>query len=222
MPVPELNESYHKARKSYGLFSVLLFLWELVGIELTEAPIENMNITFKSPQAAPFILIVLVTYFGYRFTVEWYQTDPRRRNARPSQIDFFVAHCIGVLSILFYTVQFILSYQIANELSEDLLDIALLHMVFGLLTGSVFSMFYMDYASAKRFGYKYIFRKKHYISLSVFIVIDTALFYKAISSDSFEFITIFFACSSFPILFTLGVRFYTYLTVNKKKGSVVD
>jgi len=51
-----MTDSYHKARKSYGLFSALLIAWELIGIELTkETPIENFNLIIKAPKAIPFI-----------------------------------------------------------------------------------------------------------------------------------------------------------------------
>ncbi len=94
----------------------LLLAWELVGIELQDAPIESIKITLKSPQAVPYVLIALVFYFAFRLTVEWHQSALERRRMRASLVDFYVAHLIGVLAIGLYATQRLLEIQIADRL----------------------------------------------------------------------------------------------------------
>jgi hypothetical protein len=101
----DITEAYHKARRSYGLFSGLLIAWELIGVEVKEAPFQNFNIILKSPNAAPYILIALVAYFAFRTTIEWYQCDPARRAMKPSRIDLSVAHFLGFFSVGLYAIQ---------------------------------------------------------------------------------------------------------------------
>jgi hypothetical protein len=70
---PALSESYHKARRNYVLFSAPLIAWELIGFDVPEAPLENVKITVKSPQAIPVVLIVVMGYFAWLVVQEWFQ-----------------------------------------------------------------------------------------------------------------------------------------------------
>ena len=115
-PAPHFGSAYDKARKAYGSQSGLLLAWELIGIELPGAPLENVKVTLKSPQAIPYVLIALVVYFAFRITIEWYQAEPSRRRLWASRVDFTVAHAIGAAALLLYAVQAILRVQIANKL----------------------------------------------------------------------------------------------------------
>jgi len=112
--IPALDESYGHARKAYGLVSALLIAWELIGVELEPSPIENVKVTLKSPQAAPYVLIALIIYFGFRMTIEWYQNDSRRRMRPASRIDFAVAHLIAITALALYAFQTLSKIQIAN------------------------------------------------------------------------------------------------------------
>lgn len=121
--VPDFGPSYDKARKAYGLAAAVLLAWELIGIDLGEAPIESLNISLKSPQAAPYVLVTLVVYFAIRLSVEWFQADPQRRQRRASRFDFALAHVIGVSSLTLYAVQAILRVQVADRVSaSEVLD----------------------------------------------------------------------------------------------------
>jgi hypothetical protein len=116
--IPVLGSAYNHARKAYGVTSALLMAWELIGVELAAAPVENLKLTLKSPQAAPYVLIVLIVYFGFRMVIEWYQTDPRRRQMRASKVDFVVAHCIAGASLALYGYQTVTMVQLVNVLPQ--------------------------------------------------------------------------------------------------------
>ena len=113
---PEFGTPYDKARKGYSLASALLLAWEPIGIEISPEPFDGLHVTFKSPSAAPYILIAVVLYFGFRLTVEWYQAEPARRQRVASRADFFVAHALAVAAISLYVVQALLHVQVANKI----------------------------------------------------------------------------------------------------------
>jgi hypothetical protein len=113
---PPFGNAYAKARKAYGLSSAILLAWELVGIEVDPRPIETLKIALKSPQAVPYVLIALVVYFAFHFTVEWYQSAESRRKLRVSRVDFLAAHLIGTGALALYGVQVLLRIQVADVL----------------------------------------------------------------------------------------------------------
>lgn len=112
---PEFSQAYHKAHRHYGFFSALLLGWELVGIDVSTAPLQNVNIVLKSPQALPWVLIALVIYFGFRYLVEWMQSSEQRRKRFISRLDFFVAHGIAGLAVALYFYQTISKVQLADN-----------------------------------------------------------------------------------------------------------
>lgn len=103
--IPQLTDQYHKGRKFYTLTSGVLLAWTLVGIELAKEPLESLKVSLKNPDVTPIILVLLVLYFAYRTSVEWYQSDARRRNLRASQLDFTVTNILGIISISVYSFQ---------------------------------------------------------------------------------------------------------------------
>lgn len=73
-----LSSEYHKARKQLMLWAGILFIWELVGIDLEKAKEAGGNAgaiitAIKSPQAIPWVLLVLVAYFLFKVWIEWNQ-----------------------------------------------------------------------------------------------------------------------------------------------------
>lgn len=104
-PTTALSDHYHHARKLYGLFSGLLLLWALVGVEIQETPIESLKLRLMNPEAVPIILFSLVLYFGFRFTIEWSQCDRLRRQYLASRVDFYAAHIVGLVAVLIYGFQ---------------------------------------------------------------------------------------------------------------------
>jgi small-conductance mechanosensitive channel len=131
-PPPPFGDSYAKARKAYGLSSALLLAWALIGIEIDPKPIDALQISLKSPQAAPYVLIALVAYFAFHFTVEWYQAAASRRRLRASQVDFIVAHSIGTAALTLFGVQSVFRIQIANVITPGTFWL----FAFGLAIGS--------------------------------------------------------------------------------------
>jgi hypothetical protein len=116
---PPLSMQYHKARTQLALFSGLLAAWELIGIDLSpETSFENVKIVFKSPQAAPLVLIALIAYFWFRFAVEWLQCDEARRLRIPAQFDFYAAQVLATSALVLFAVQRWLSLQVADYLSK--------------------------------------------------------------------------------------------------------
>src|SRR5438128_12523613 len=80
----ELSSEDHKAHKQLMLWSVILFVWELVGVNLDKAKEVGGSVgaivaALKSPQAVPWAILCLVGYFLFKCTVEWAQCNRERR-----------------------------------------------------------------------------------------------------------------------------------------------
>src|SRR6266851_8837328 len=103
-----LSSEYHKARKQLMLWAGILFIWELVGIDLEKAKDAGGNAgaiigAIKSPQAIPWALLILVGYFAFRFRIEWGQCNPARRQVRESRLDYYSAFLIaGAACVLYF------------------------------------------------------------------------------------------------------------------------
>src|SRR5438132_6380297 len=113
-----LSSEYHKARKQLMLWAAILFIWELVGIDLEKAKEAGGNAaalinSIKSPQAVPWALLILVVYFLFKVTIEWYQSNKTRRDTRVAKVDFFSAWVVSFMAIALYIVQTISKIQFA-------------------------------------------------------------------------------------------------------------
>src|SRR5260221_11931059 len=101
MPEPEiklarhpspLSTAYHKARKQLMLWAAILFIWELVGIDLDKAKEAGGNAgaiigAIKSPRAVPWALFILVVYFSFKLRIEWRQCIETRKSVREAKQD---------------------------------------------------------------------------------------------------------------------------------------
>jgi len=122
MPEPRpLSSEYHKARKQLMLWAALLFIWELVGIDLKKAESADGNVgaivrAIKSPQAVPWVLLALILYFLFKFSVEWAQCHSERRKLAVARIDFVSAWIVSVIAIALYIGQSISRVQLADRL----------------------------------------------------------------------------------------------------------
>lgn len=114
-----LSSEYHKARKQLMLWAGILFIWELVGIDLEKAKEMGGNAgaiinAIKSPQAIPWVLLILVAYFLFKTTVEWHQCSGSRRALRVSRVDFGSAWIVTALAYALYAYQAISRIQFAD------------------------------------------------------------------------------------------------------------
>jgi len=92
------SDAYATAGTRYVIASALLLARELIGIDLCQGLVSTygINISVKTPQAAPWVLMALVLYFGFRLIVEWNQSDAVRRKWPSSRIDSLMAHVLGL------------------------------------------------------------------------------------------------------------------------------
>lgn len=102
---PELSSHYYKSRNNLLLYSALLFFWGLLDISINkEIDFNNAGIVINigNIEAFSVILFILVVYFTYRFLVEWFQSDLRRRLMSQSKIDLSVSLLISIISMIAY------------------------------------------------------------------------------------------------------------------------
>jgi hypothetical protein len=116
-----LSTEYHKARKQLMLWAAILFIWELVGIDLEKAKEAGGNFgaivgAIKSPQAVPWALLILVIYFGFKLRIEWRQSNQNRRSVSEAKQDYYSAFVIAGAACLLYFGQTISRLQFADLL----------------------------------------------------------------------------------------------------------
>ncbi len=121
-----LSSEYHKARKQLMLWAAILFIWELVGVDLDKAKEAGGNAgaiigAIKSPQAVPWVLLILVAYFLFKLTVEWYQCTAQRRTMKAAIVDFRSAWLVAFLAFALYVAQTVTKLQLANLINYDVL-----------------------------------------------------------------------------------------------------
>ncbi|SRR6266851_1008578 len=114
-----LSSEYHKARKQLMLWAGILFIWELVGIDLEKAKDAGGNAgaiigAIKSPQAVPWALLILVIYFAFKLRIEWGQCNQARREMRESRLDYHSAFMVAGAAFILYFAQTISHVQFAN------------------------------------------------------------------------------------------------------------
>lgn len=143
-PKPEpkgLTPEDHKARKQLMLWAGVLFIWELVGLDLEKAKAAGGNTgaiitAIKSPQAVPWALLILVGYFLFRFTVEWYQSNTSRRQMTVARIDFYSSWFVSLLALALYIGQSVRHIQFANLSGQSRFVAFLLSAVFAGVIGN--------------------------------------------------------------------------------------
>jgi hypothetical protein len=116
-----LSSEYHKARKQLMLWAGILFIWELIGVDLHQAIATGGNIgaivnSLKSPEAVPWALLILVGYFVFKLHVEWRQCSETRRQVREARMDYYSAWIVSIAAIALYFGQKISSAQFADLL----------------------------------------------------------------------------------------------------------
>ena len=119
-----LSTEYHKAHKQLMLWSAILFIWELVGVDLEKAKDAGGNVgaivtALKSPQAVPWVLVILVGYFAFKLRVEWGQCNLSRRQVRESRADCYSAFIVAAIACALYFGQAISHIQFANTVQTS-------------------------------------------------------------------------------------------------------
>ncbi len=127
------------------LWAGILLIWELVGVDLTKAEATGGNVgaiitAIKSPQAVPWVLVILVAYFLFKCTVEWYQCSAARRKLRAAKIDFVSAWAVSLSAFALYFGQTISRVQFADFVQNSSRARAL---IIGFLIGAVFAANWM-------------------------------------------------------------------------------
>lgn len=117
---PHLSPEYYKARKNYNLYAGLLFIWEFIGVDLNTRPWANVNIEFKSPGAAPYVILFILFFYAIRIYIEWQQSDASRRSLRQSKIDYLFSHSIAFFSVLIFFFQLAFKQQLFSFITSEL------------------------------------------------------------------------------------------------------
>jgi len=125
------------------LWAGILFIWELVGIDLEKAKEAGGNAgaiitAVKSPQAVPWVLLVLVAYFLFKLWVEWNQCGSRRREMLHARIDYRSAWMVAFLACSLYAYQALNRIQFADLLQgSSKVRSVVMGIVSGILGGGV-------------------------------------------------------------------------------------
>ena len=114
-----LTSEYHKAHKQLLLWSGILFIWELIGVDLDKAKEVGGNVgaavsILKSPQAVPWALVILVIYFTFKVAVEWNQNHEDRRKNNYARSDYISALSVAGIAVALYFAQTVNHLQVAN------------------------------------------------------------------------------------------------------------
>jgi hypothetical protein len=138
-----LTTEYHKAHKQLMLWSAILFIWELIGIDLEKAKEAGGNVgaiigAIKSPQAVPWALMILVAYFLFKTTVEWYQCSSQRRLLRVAKIDFRTAWIVPIIAYALYAYQAVKKVQFADVVQKE--RSAVIWVEVGVILGLIFGI----------------------------------------------------------------------------------
>lgn len=118
-----LTSEYHKARKQLMLWAAILFIWELIGIDLERAQQSGGNAgaiigAIRSPQAVPWALLILVGYFAFKLRIEWRQCSESRREVREAKIDYYSACIVAAAASILYFAQAISHIQVVDALQK--------------------------------------------------------------------------------------------------------
>jgi len=127
----ELSKHYYKSRRQLALYSGILLAWELIGLTIPNKPLTNSNIEIKSPEAFPFVLLVMISYFVYRTLIGWYLSSPQVRKLYISRFDLNSSFLIAFISVFIYIYQTISKEQLFNiDLSTGVSIILIIIVIF--------------------------------------------------------------------------------------------
>ena len=188
---PPLTTEYHNARRQLVLWSGILFAWEFIGIDLkamqnAEGTLGALAKSLKSPQAVPWILLILVMYFFYRCFIEFFQCNPERRVETVSIMDIMVTIGIAIIAISLFFTHKLLNVQVAEgkSLLGNIISI-ITFIAIGLFFGVV-SSFISEFRKMKKEKYfSYILFFLIIFSIpSTYIIFWIAFNIKALDPDA--------------------------------------
>ena len=117
-----MTNSYQNARKLLILFSAILIAWEYVGIEIgssVKLPPVGTDINIHNPEIVPSLIFIMVLYFAFRYTVEWWLIPLNERLLVPLVVDRIVTYLVGLASIVVYVFQRTSEFRLAEHLSPE-------------------------------------------------------------------------------------------------------
>jgi hypothetical protein len=95
-------ESYKASQRNYAIFSGVLLLWEIIGVDIDSDLITIINIRIANKDAMQYVLISILVYFGLRFTIERIYIKPLKLSSGIEALDFAASHCLGGLALVIW------------------------------------------------------------------------------------------------------------------------
>lgn len=120
--IPELTDSYRKARRTLTMCSAVLLFWEYVGVtisgskEQTISPL-GIKVGLKNPEVVPSIIFLLTLYLFFRFYLEWSQVSPKRRDHMSARLDMLTTSLITLAAVGLYMFQILSDVRVADFVS---------------------------------------------------------------------------------------------------------
>lgn len=98
----------------------------------------NLCIRVLSPQAVPWVLFLLVLYFGHRIDVEWKLCPEDLHGFQATERDHWICNMLAATAIFIPFLQWFFTIQIADYFSSVGRERSILSLIFTLLTAGLF------------------------------------------------------------------------------------
>ncbi|MCW9000550.1 MAG: hypothetical protein OQK04_17700, partial [Kangiellaceae bacterium] len=117
--IPPLTDTYIKARRQLVLVSAILFGTEVAGIKPSskDSGINFSVFTLENPGAVTGILFSIIIWLLYRFNLEWFNLDFRRRGISISKVDM-----TSSIFLAFFAISVSLYQQLNSKLLIDFMS----------------------------------------------------------------------------------------------------
>lgn len=122
------------------MVSGFLLFYELLGARPTNTPIAWLGVKITNPEAAVFVIFILLLYFAFRLIIEWWKLESEQRMSRPLQIDYILAHSIAALAVFLFLFQSMQGIQIAESIMVDRFS----HFGFGFVLAALLFFWFYD------------------------------------------------------------------------------
>ena len=156
----QLSDGYRRARKSYVLFSGLLLAFELVGFKVPDTLFfGGTKIPLERPESVPFVLLTLMTFFGFRIVLEWQLLGESIHLRNPARLDFAAAHAIAAVAGVLFLIRVVFGISLLGNLDNETLWIGLMSLILGGISAELIRGRTIFFTRAKRRLNARIFRK---------------------------------------------------------------